>query len=252
MFNIIKNNSLNELHGLIESQLNKSISNLPKKFIKQQEEALMLFKKRVFLEELIEETILFNKNTLFDKKNDFTFLVNSAEELVDVFKLRSEVYGEINYLDEFPDFIDGLNFDIFDKTSAIVYTKRNNIITSTCRLIFDSQNKLPAEEKFSFDTYRKKGLIIGEISRNIVKNRTSGLNLEFKYSMAAMHNVFINNKIDLTLSGIKKEHYRLFSKFGGINIEKELDVYGTFDVPCVIISWDCSKASNFFKRSFLT
>jgi hypothetical protein len=118
-------------------------------------------------------------------------------------------------------------------------------------MIFDSENKLPSEGKFSFGEIRAKYNRIGEISRNIVKHSTKGLQLEFKYLMAGMHNIFMNNEIGLTLSGIRKEHFKLFSKFGGIEIVKELEAYGKLDTPFLIISWDPSLASKFFKRTFL-
>ena len=69
--------------------------------------------------------------------------------------------------------------------------------------------------------------------------------------MAGVHNVFTNNDIDLTLSGIRKDHYKLFSKFGGIDIVHELKKYGEVDIPFLIISWNPSLASKFFKKAFL-
>jgi hypothetical protein len=70
--------------------------------------------------------------------------------------------------------------------------------------------------------------------------------------MSGIHNVFVNNEIGLTLSAIRKDHYRLFSKFGGINIVKELESYGKVDIPFIIISWNPSLCSPFFKKVFLS
>ena len=55
------------------------------------------------------------------------------------------MYTRINYQNECPDTIEGLNFDKFDKTSAIVYYKRERNISATCRLIFDSKNSFKEE-----------------------------------------------------------------------------------------------------------
>lgn len=63
-------------------------------------------------------------------------MVTNAEDLIDVFKLRSYVYTEINYQSQFPDTIEGLNFDVYDSHSAILAYKTNNTINATAKLIF--------------------------------------------------------------------------------------------------------------------
>jgi hypothetical protein len=252
MKNINKNKTLLEFRELIENNLNRSLDYMSDDFNNQQKYAFELFKNRIFLEEVIDETISFNKSLFWDNINDNLKLTKSAEELIEVFKLRSEVYGQMGYQNDFPDVIEGLNFDLFDKKSAIIYYKVNQTYTGTCRLIFDSENKLPSDKEYSFDKIRNKYGIIGEISRNAVKNNQSkGLGLEFKYLMAGIHNVFINNDINITVSAMKKEHYKLFSKFGGIDIIEEIDNYANLEVPCVVIYWNPSEASKFFQKAFL-
>ena len=251
MANLNKNTLIHQLQELVDSNIQKNYEYLPKSFNSQQLEALEIFKKRIFLESIVEESVIFNKNLNWEDKNSSVQPISSPEELMEVFKLRSDVYHDINYQNEFPDPIDTLNFDSFDKNSAIIYYKREGEITGTCRMIFDSEMKLPTEKNLCFDKQRKSHEKIGEISRNIVKNRGQGLNLEFRYLMAGMHNVFINNDINLTLSGIRKDHFKLFSKFGGIDIVHEMDNYGEVDMPFLIISWDPSQASKFFKKAFL-
>ena len=83
-------------------------------------------------------------------------IVTNAEDLIKVFELRSDVYQNINYQKEFPDLIDGLNLDIYDKNSAIIFYKNDQNISGTTRLIFDSENKLPSDKIFSFDNIRKQ------------------------------------------------------------------------------------------------
>lgn len=246
-----KNLSINYLKEIIDNNINVKISFLPDEFKKEQIQALEVFKKRVFLEEIIEETIFFNKKLLWDSQYSNIDLVRTAEELVEVFKLRSSVYKEISYQKECPDIISGLNFDIFDKTSAVVFCKNNSIISGTIRLIFDSKEGLPSEEKCSFSNQRKKFNQIGEISRNIVKTRNQGLNQEFKYLMCGIYNIMTNNNIDIALSGIRSDHLKLFEKLGGVQVEKELDSYGNVDFPFFIISYKPKEASKFFKRVFL-
>lgn len=251
MANLNKNLSLNQLQEFVQINIQKRLNYLPENFYAQQKSALEIFQKRIFLESIIEETISFNKKLSWDESNKNLRLTKTAEELIEVFKLRSDVFTQINYQNEFPDTIEGLNFDVFDKTSAVIYYKNNKEISGTIRLIFDSVNKLPSENKSSFDDMRTKYNCISEISRNIVKTRGQGLNLEFKYLMCGIYNVFTNNNIDIALSGIKKEHLKLFEKLGGVEIYKELDSYGTLETPCLIISYNPNFASKFFKKVFL-
>lgn len=247
-----KSETLNQFQELVQQNFNRKLNYMPNSFNEQQRYALELFKKRIFLEEIIDETISFNNNLNWENKNNNLYLVATAEELIEVFKLRSIVYTELGYNKEFPDIIEGLNFDKYDKTSGIVYYKNNKEFTGTCRLIFDSKNKLPSEDKSCFNNMRSQYNSIGEISRNIVKHKSSGLNLEFKYLMAGMHNIFVNNNINMTLSVIKNEHFKLFSKFGGIDVEEELKGYGELNKEFLVISWDPSQASKFFKKAFLS
>ena len=248
---INKNISLNLLQDIIKDNILQKESYLPQSFMIQQKKALEIFQKRVFLESIIDETISFNKKLSWNSDNKNLALTKTAEELVEVFKLRSDVFTEIGYQDEFPDTIEGLNFDIYDKTSAVIYYKNNKEVSATIRLIFDSENRLPSEGKESFDDMRAKYNCIGVISRNIVKTRGQALNLEFKYLMCGIYNVFINNDIDIALSGIRQEHLKLFKKLGGVEIYKELNSYGSLETPCLIISYNPNYASNFFKKVFL-
>ncbi len=251
MIHINKNVLLTQLQNIIKKDETIKYDYLPDSFNKKQSQAFETFKKRIQLEEIIEETIAFNKSLSWNHSNENLMLTTTAEELIQVFKLRSDVFKEIGYQNEFPDTIEGLNFDKFDKTSALIYYKNNKEISGTIRLIFDSKNNLPSEKIFSFDKIRKKNSTIGEISRNIVKNRGLGLNQEFKYLMSGIYNIFTNNNIDIALSGIKKEHLKLFKKLGGVEVVKELNTYGSFENECLIISYNPKFASKFFKKVFL-
>jgi len=249
--NINKNNSLKELQTLVEQNSNRTLSYMPDSFNEQQRVAIELFKKRIFLEQIIDEAITFNRNLNFPNENKNLHLATTAEDLIDVFKLRSDVYTGINYQSEFPDIIEGINFDTYDSNSAILFYKSNKEITGTIRLISDSQKKLPSEDKFSFESERKNNAVIAELSRLIVSKNKNSLNLEFKNLTQGIYYLAESNNVNLILSGIKEEHFKLYSKFGGISIEKKLGNYGTFTIPCLILSWDPSQISPFFKKAFL-
>lgn len=98
---------------------------------------------------------------------------------------------------------------------------------------------------------RLRHSIISEVSRLTVYKETKGLSLEFKYLMQGIHCIFNNNNLNISLFGIKKEHYKLYSRLGGIKVLEELNSYGSFTVPCLIVSWDLSQVSPFFKKAFL-
>jgi hypothetical protein len=251
MKNINKNTTLNQFVELVEYNINRRLDYMPDDFNEQQMYAIGLFKTRVFLEEVIDETISFNKTINWNEKNENLKLTTNAEDLIEVFKLRSDVFHDIGYEKSFPDVMEGFNFDIFDKTSAIAFYKKDGEFRGTCRLIFDSINKLPSDTIHSFDSLRTKYNVIGEISRNVVKHRNKGLNLEFKYLMRAMCNLVIDNDIDLALSGIKKEHFKMFSRFGVVEVIKELNHYGTIEEPCLIMSYNPNTVSHFIKKTFL-
>ena len=54
--------------------------------------------------------------------------------------------------------------------------------------------------------------------------------------MKGVYFLFILNDIDITFLGIKKEHYKLYERFGGNSILEELDNYGNLDLDALILS----------------
>lgn len=151
MQNINKNQALQELQQLLVSNFSRTLDYMSNDFNTQQQRMIEIFKSRIFLEEIVEETISFNKKINWDFSLKNLQIVTNVEELIEVFKLRSDVYRNINYQKEFPDTIEGLNFDIYDKKSAIIFYQNDKNITGTTRLIFDSENKLPTDKIYSFD-----------------------------------------------------------------------------------------------------
>ena len=201
--------------------------------------------------QIINSAIEFNKKLIWENSSKNLYLATTAKEFIEIFKLRSEIYTELKYDNEFPDMIKGLNFDDYDENSAILYTKVDGIVTGTCRVIFDSDKKLPIDSHFSLDYLRIKYFNMVEISRLSVKHDTVGLNQEFKWLTKGVYLISVKNSINKTVSVIKNEHFKLYSKFGGFHIEKELNTYGYLNKPFIITSWNILQVSNFFKRAFL-
>lgn len=253
MISINKDYSLWQLRELIHNNFLKNSQIGEKGLDDEQKQILDIFNKRIFLEETIEESLAFNRKLTWDTSNGAYQLATTAEDIVGVFKLRSDVYQMMRYGNEFPDMIDGLNFDLFDYHSAVIFCKDGQEYTGTSRIIFDSPfNKLPSDQKFSFNYLREKNLKIAETSRLTIKKDPNKLSLDFKNIMKAYYDIFMHNNIDLIVSSIVQAHYKLYSKFGGIAIEKELTGFGELDGEFFVISWDAHHASNFFRRSFLS
>ena len=205
----------------------------------------------LIFERMLDEVITFNRKINWESNSANLKLVTTAEEFIKICNLRSEIYGNLGYQKEFPDFLPNMNFDFYDLNSAIIYNLTNSEITATCRLIFDSDKKLPIEEKLDLSSIRSKFQNIGEVSRLMVKKEQKGLNLDFKYLTLGIYNIITNNNLDASISVILKEHFRLYGKFGGFNIEKELESYGNLNAPFIITSWNPYEVSDFFRKAFL-
>jgi N-acyl-L-homoserine lactone synthetase len=239
-----------QLKELLEENFEQQASYTPDTFKEKQNKAYEILKLSLFFEEVMEESIAFNKKVNWEDSEERLKLVENAEEMIEVFKLRSKVYTEVGYQNSFPDPIEGLNFDRFDKNSAIVCSKTNNVISGTLRIIFDTEEKLPTDTIFSHDDIRKTQKLVG-VSRNIVSNDSGALSLDFKYLMKGIYNVYKNNDIDMVVAEIKKEHYRQCSRFGGMEILCETNSHSSLNVPFLIIKWDMNQISPFFKKVIL-
>lgn len=205
----------------------------------------------LIFEKVLDEVITFNRKINWESNSANLKLVKTAEEFIKICNLRSEIYGNLGYQKEFPNSLPNMNFDFYDINSAIIYTLTNNEITATCRLIFDSDKKLPIEEKLNLSSIRNKFQNIAEVSRLMVKKERKGLSLDFKYLTLGIYNIITNNNLDASISVILKEHFRLYGKFGGFNIEKELESYGNLNAPFIITSWNPYEVSDFFRKAFL-
>lgn len=119
-------------------------------------------------------------------------------------------------------------------------------------MIFDSDKKLPIEEKISLPKLRNDYNKILEVSRLIIKQEKSGLNLDFKNLTKGTYFILLQNDMDLAVSVIKNEHFKLYSKFGGFEIEQEVKGYGELKSDFIITSWKYKEISNFFEKAFLS
>jgi hypothetical protein len=209
------------------------------------------FKNTLIFEKVLDEVITFNRKINWESNSANLKLVTTAEEFIKICNLRSEIYGNLGYQKEFPDALPNMNFDFYDINSAIIYNLTNNEITATCRLIFDSDKKLPIEDKLDLLSIRNKFEKIAEVSRLMVKKEQKGLNLDFKYLTLGIYNIITNNNLDASISVILKEHFKLYGKFGGFSIEKELESYGNLESTFIITSWNPYKVSSFFRKAFL-
>ena len=197
----------------------------------------------------IKKIIEFNQNLYRVGTLEGVSLATTVKDLIEIFMLRSEVYQEMGYSNEFPELIKGLNFDEYDEVSAILYSKRGTTLTGTCRLIFDTDKKLPIDEKFSLDYLRNQKHNLVEASRVIIRN-IEGLKPEFKLLTIDSYRVLASYSMN-AVSVMTQEHTKLYRKFGGLSIEKRFEQYGTLNQEFFLTLWNTSKISPFFKRAFL-
>jgi len=225
-------------------EITSTIGNLLKDFDTSRED-----KQRLL--QIIHNTIEFNKKLVWSNDEKNVSLATTPEVLIEIYKLRSQVYSKLNYDKEFPDSIKGLNFDSYDEHSAIVYTKSNKRITGTCRVIFDSDKKLPMDKNFSLDYLRDKKKRLAELSRLMITSETKGLSQEPKLLTQSAYMVMKKNESTTLMSVMVHEHFKLYDRFGGFNIEGELKNYGNLSTPFIITSWEVARISPFFKKAFL-
>lgn len=208
-------------------------------------------KRRSRMEATIAQSLAFGKRIVWPY--DDTRLAPAREEkvLAEIFRLRSRIYTEMGYQKEFPDPVPGYNFDAFDTHSAIFYTHQNGKVTGTCRIVFDTKGALPIDKNYSLDYLRGTNRRLAELSRFIIDANVSGLSPEFKLLIKGMYGIIAHNDIDLAVTVIAREHFRLYEKVGGFQSEALLPTYGTLMRPYIIATWDTTRISPFFKKVFL-
>ncbi len=203
------------------------------------------------MKETIEKALAFGKEIVWPYTDTHLAIAKDAEVLVEIFRLRSRIYTQMGYQKEFPDPVPGYNFDDFDIRSAIFYTHKNGTVTGTCRIVFDAEGGLPIDKNYSLDYLRGTNRRLAELSRFIVDSEVGGLSPEFKLLIKGMYGIIAHNDIDLAVTVIAKEHFRLYEKVGGFQSEALLSTYGTLMRPYIIATWDTSAVSPFFRRAFL-
>lgn len=174
----------------------------------------------------------------------------TKQEIIEVFTLRSRVYKREGYDREFPQFIDGLDYDEYDKTSAVLCVKFNNKITGSCRVVFDSPLKLPIEKNYPFDYLRAQRGELCELSRLVVERESLGQEprLLTKGTYLLLRKKGISTLVSIT---DKKAYNRYYKNFGGFRVEHEYSGYGKLEKTFIVSSWEIAKVSPFFKRAFL-
>jgi len=202
--------------------------------------------------EISHDAIEFNKKLNWSSSIKNVYLATTISELIEVYKLRSKVYKQMGYNIEYPDIIGGLNFDTYDTRSAILYTKRDDKINGTCRLIFDSSDKLPIDKFFSVDFLRDNNKNLVELSRLVIDNQNRSLSQEPKFLTKGTYEIMNLNNKDTLVSLMIKEHYRYYKKFGGFKIKANIENLGKIDRSFSFVTWNTLEVTDYFKRLFLS
>lgn len=205
----------------------------------------------VMLQNIIEQTIQHNKNLGWDEHIQNVFLATDPEILLNIFALRSKTYEQLGYTQEYPDKIPGLNFDDFDPHSAVLYTRAGNKVTGTCRVIFDSEKRLPMDRHYSINHLRKSGKQLAELSRLVIDKTHHGLGQEPRLLTAGTYKVMVYNNRTTLISSMLQDHFRFYDRFGGFRIEGEMEQYGNISKPFIVTTWDIQEITSYFKKTFL-
>ncbi len=198
---------------------------------------------------IMYRTLLFNRSLIWGEHEQI-FLVQTPQELIEIYQLRSTVFGQLEYGEEIPGDVEGLNFDNLDEYSAILYTKNSGEITGTCRVIFDNVLGLPVEKTHAFDREKLQGKQIAELSR-LARLTDRGLKQDFKYLVLGVYKIMIDNDMDILASVMIPEHFVYYKNFGGFREVKKLESYIGMEVPFLVTSWEVSEISAYFKRLYL-
>jgi hypothetical protein len=201
------------------------------------------------LVDTIYHTIRFNKNLKW--KSDEVSLATTVDVLLDIYAIRSRIYRQIGYDKELPDPIKGLSYDSYDTASAVLYIKKDDQITATCRVIFDSEKGLPMDKHFKIDYLRDEGKRVTELSKLMIVHERRGLNQEFRLLTRGVYEVTLFNGMTTVISAMIEEHYGLYERFGGFGIEGRLSRYGVLPIAFIVTSWHIEEVSGFFKKLFL-
>jgi len=199
--------------------------------------------------DIVSKTIEFNKSLKFPNL-DGVYLATDSQTLLEIFIMRSKVYNQLGYTKLYPDTIKGFNFDTYDTHSAILYTKYQDKITGTCRLIFDIDGNLPMDKIYPLSNIRDKNIKLAELSRLMINKTTPGLGQEPKLLTKASYEVMRLNGI--TISAMIPQHYRFYKNFGGFEIKDRLPKYGNIEQEFLITTWEIKEVSNYFKRLILS
>ncbi len=223
---------------------NDLLNTLANYCIKPKENQLQIFSSD------LEKILAFQKSLKFTNTKN-VYLASNKAELIEIFALRSKVYRQMGYDKEFPSFIKGLDYDNYDKSSAILFTKHNGKITGTCRVIFDSVKTIPLDKNFSFDSFRKESKTLAELSRLIIEKQNRGLGQEPRLLTKGTYIILKANGISTLVSVMKEENFRFYKKFGGFEKIHKFKTYGNINEPFIVTSWEIAKISKYFKRFFL-
>lgn len=256
MVNIIKNKTLVEFENIIKNDFKKNYHIFPKELLKSEKEAMKVFKNRIQLEEIIDTTLKLNQSINWKSFNKNIKLVNYAEDLINVFKLRSDVYRPLGYLNEFLENIPGLNYDNYDKYSIILIGKENNKIIGTTRVILDSKLGLQSEKIPEFQEiyknlrYNNPNKRIVEGSRTVIDSNFRGSQI-LKYFFRSMYELYDELDIGVYTSCMLEEmNSKLYSNIG-FEILKKSSSYSNIEKEVVLLSWTKENLTPFFKRGIL-
>jgi len=221
--------------------------------------------KNEFLGGIIDKKIEFSQQINWNSPNENLFLANDESQILGAMKLRYLVYEHEGYLTwnqsknsivflskEIPEpfNIPGLLFDEYEQNSVTLnYLKKNQIVGSI-RMSFNVGTGLPFQETYDFSRITEKYNTV-ELTRQVIHPEHRGGKLIWPAFYQGIYRLSQDNDIQVVMATIKESHYKLYKKFGGMNLEANLgNIYG-LDENHLMLSWHIEKISRFFRRAIL-
>jgi N-acyl-L-homoserine lactone synthetase len=169
-------------------------------------------------------------------------------------RLRSQVYTPLGYNVQFPERIEGLNFDDYDSNALSLMIKHRKKLVGSFRIVLDSPIGIPSEKMYDFNSVRRK-YRIAELSRLVVdEEHRSGSKEQgskaFNELFSAAYRFGDKIGVDRYVMVMKAAHESRFLEFGGIEKIGET-MYGNLDQDSSILLWDFNNVSEHFVDNVL-
>lgn len=189
------------------------------------------------LGKIIRDSLNLSRSFNFPESKNIK-VAQSEEDFIRSFFLRSIIYSEKGYDLEFEGARIGLDYDKHDAKSLTFVTKHQGQLTSSFRIVLDSELGFPSEKYCrDIEEQRDKGRKIAEISRLVISP-------EYRSTQTFLRNMVMctlfaeMNEIDEYIYCAEEPNVDIFGKYiTGQKILRDGIRYGSVESPLCLVSW---------------